>query len=137
MAIAKVASITSHCAARGLGRTRKIGHTTRPMPASAIGNSTKTGRLNVVSASKAPSQTNPVVRRSWNARTATHIETVNQKVVQTSVITSAPKYGIGGKTATSAAAPSATRSGTTRRAIAYTTRQIAANASVCAKATGH
>ena len=107
------------------------------MPASAIGNNTKTGRLSVVRASRTPSQANHFVRRSWKARTATHIETTNQKVVQTSVITSAPKYGIGGKIATSAAPPSATGSGATRRPIANTTRHIATKASVCAKATGH
>ena len=39
-------------------------------------------------------------------------------------MTSAPKYGIGGKSAVAAAAPMATGSDATRRAIAYTTMQI-------------
>src|SRR6185295_790864 len=45
-------------------------------------------------------------------------------------------YGIGGKSAVAAAAPIATGSDATRRAIAYTTRHTRTNTQVCASATG-
>ena len=52
-------------------------------------------------------------------------------------MTSAPKYGIGGNSAVAARRGRSRRArGVTRRAIAYTSRQISANSAVCASATG-
>src|SRR5580765_2553751 len=121
---------------RGRARTRSTGNTTSQTAVSANGNSTNTGRLSVVSASSTPSQAKRPSPRSPSADTASHIEIVNSSVVSTSVMTSAPKYGMAGKSAVAAAAPMATVSDATRRAIAYTTVQVKANITVCARATG-
>ncbi len=74
--------------------------------------------------------------RDCTARIATHIDAVNMNVVQTSVSTSAPKYGMGAKSAVIAAAASATPSPLMRFAIAYTNRHTATKSAVCANATG-
>ena len=95
-----------------------------------------TGRLSVVTPSRNPSHANGARRSCRYARTAAHIDSVNSAVVQTSVMTSAPKYGIGGKSAVTAAAATASDSDTNARAIAYVSRQIRTNRTVCASATG-
>ena len=123
---------------RGFGRwlTPSTGNMTRPVAASAMGKSTNTGRLSAVIASTTPSHANARGGQSCTARTAIHIDTLNSNVVHTSVMTSAPKYGMGGYRAVSAAAAIATRSPLTRRAMRYTTRQISTKSPVCASATG-
>src|SRR2546422_8978199 len=63
---------------RSESRTLRAGQITRPVTASAIGYSTNTGRLNVVTPSATPSATNFVVERSCTAETASHADTTNQ-----------------------------------------------------------
>jgi hypothetical protein len=101
-----------------------------------MGNSTNTGRLSVAIAIRTPSAANEATRSDCRPRTATQIAATNTNVVQTSVITSAPKYGIGGNNAVAAAAASASDSPAIRLVIANTSRQIATNRAVCASATG-
>src|SRR5262249_54954169 len=108
---------------------------TTPIAASATGNSTKTGRLNVVSASATPSSAKPAAVGLPNSRSASHIEIVNSSVVQTSVITSGTKYASGGNSAVAAAAATAIwRSRVVRRAIARTQAQMIMYSPVCASA---
>src|SRR5437588_546404 len=111
-------------------RTPSTGNTARPIAASANGKSTNTGRLNAVTASRNPSQANRLVLPVCSARSATSIEAVNISVVQTSVITSAEKYGIGGYSATTAAAARPIASEATSLPIANTTPQITTKSAV-------
>src|SRR5882757_8621094 len=99
IAIVNAPTSAAHCTSDGRGFTSATGKTTSPTAASATGKSTNTGRLSVVSAISTPAAANVAVRRESSARTATQIDSVNRNVVQTSVITSAPKYGIGGNNA--------------------------------------
>src|SRR5213593_4429461 len=136
MVTANTTSMIAQCRSEGRGRTATIGKSTTPIAASATGNSTNAGRLSVASASMNPSRVNAPTVGSCRARIAIHIDTVNKNVVHTSVITSAAKYGMGAKAAVSAAAPSAIGSEATRRAVAYTTRQMSTNSPVWMSATG-
>ena len=109
------------------------------MPASAGAKSTNAGRLSAVTPSRNPAPANAEGRSPRYARSTAHIDSVKSAVVQTSVMTSAPKYGMGGKSAVAAAATIASRSviaGTVARAMAYDSMQIRTNRAVCASATG-
>src|SRR5205823_6575311 len=106
--------------------------------ARANGNRTKAGRLSVVTPSRNPSSRNDDALRGRapiTRPTARYMDAVKSTVVHTSVITSAAKYGIGGKSAVAIAASHAIRSDATRRPMAYTTRQTTENSAVCASAT--
>src|SRR4029453_18448878 len=76
----------------------------------------------------------PVPWRS--ARSHKYTPAVTTNVVKTSVSVSAPKYGSVGYRAVASPAAKAVRSFSTRRAVAYTSRQIAAKTAACAHATG-
>src|SRR2546423_8696065 len=108
IAIANAPTSAVHRSSEGRGFTPATGKRTSPTAASANGNSTNTGRLSVVRAISTPAAANVTVRRDSSARSVIQIDAVNRNVVQTSVMTSAPKYGIGGKSAVMSAAPSAT-----------------------------
>src|SRR5580765_7205834 len=118
IAIVNAPTSAAHCTSDGRRLTPAIGKTTRPTAVSAMGKSTNTGRLSVVSAISTPAAANVIVRRDSSAQSAIQIDAVKSNVVQTSVITSAPKYGIGGKSAVTSAATSAARSLATRRTMA-------------------
>src|SRR6516164_8503489 len=120
----------------GSSRDETTGITSQPTAASANGNSTKIGRLSAVTPSMTPSAANRATRRDCSALTAIHMAAVNTNVVHTSVITSAPKYGSGEKSAVAAAAAMAIDSGAMRRAMANTSRQVAANSTVWTSTTG-
>src|SRR6185295_3566811 len=136
IAIVNAPTSATHCSSDGRCLTPATGNTTSPTAAIANGNSTNTGRLSVVSASSTPAAANVIVRRDSSARSAIQIDAVKRNVVSTSVITSAPKYGIGGKSAVTNAATSAARSLATRRTMSNTSRQMSAKSTVCASATG-
>src|SRR5215831_13634347 len=127
-----VAATQSVAQARSDGAcfTPASGKITTPTAANANGNKKKTGRLSAVSPSATPSAANDARLFESSARIAIHIDTVNRNVVHSSVMISAPKYGIGGNRAVAAAATIATRSPATRRAIAYTTTHMTAKSTV-------
>src|SRR5262249_51295049 len=75
-----------------------------PAAIGANGYSTNAGALSAATASTNPSAATLHGERSRHARSVSQTPAVNRNVVHTSVITSAPKYGMDGNSAVSAAA---------------------------------
>src|SRR6476646_10894100 len=107
MVIANATSIVTTSTGRGRARMPIAGYAIVHNAASATGNSTKAGRLSAVKPQRMPRAVNRLSEGDRSARTANSIDTVKTHVVHTSVLTSAPKYGIGAYSAVAAAAPTA------------------------------
>src|SRR5882762_6497011 len=124
---AAATSMIAQLRSGGRGETRAIGTRMTPVSARASGKRKNTGRLSAAAESRNPASTNAPVVRMWIARMTAHMPAVKTNAVHNSVITSAPKYGSGGKSAVAVAAASATSDDASRVVMAYTSRQISTN----------